>query len=157
MKTIAHTLMSIALAGSALLFVPALYLRYRAAADPLGIVDGLLRLSWWLPILFFAALLIYAEGRMSRARGLFSVYLPLFLVLSLTGVGIVGWANDGNIIVDHEARRLSRAEELAESRGERVLRESDFSLVAGPAIWAHEHLPRHPFGRAPLKAGGPAD
>ncbi len=152
-KTITSLVLNLTLTGSSLVFAPALYLRYRAGGDPAGIIDGMLRLSWWWPIFFFFAIYLHAGGQLDYARGLVPVYLPLLLTLSAVGVLALGWSNDGAIVVDHPARELTSIERRRLSKGEQVFEEVDFSSVAGVAKWAHAHLPRHPFGAPPR---GPA-
>jgi hypothetical protein len=141
--------LSVVVAGLGL--APALYLRYRALADPQGVVDGLLRLTWFSPIVFLLALTALAGGRISRARGLIPIYLPLTLVLSAVGVLAFGWTNDGSIVVAHPPRELTRAEKIRLARGEPVYQEAQLPWISPVATWAHTHLPRQPFGAPPAK------
>lgn len=125
---------------------PALFLHFRAGGDPEWIIDGLLRLSWWWPLMWLLGVYLWAERRLGRTRRMLAVQMPLLLLIAFLMSFWFGWRNDGAIIVSHEPTRLTRSERNRKARGEDFYNEANFGWVAPLAKWAHERLPPHPFG-----------
>ncbi len=144
MRMVGNLLASLGIVGSALLG-PVLYLHSRAA-DPQGIADGLLRLSWAMPILWPVGVYLETEGRLGRAKGLLKLQLPLLVGLTAATTFAFGWLNDGKTLVDDPAP-LTRAQEVALASGKPVYQETSLGPLDGVGQWCHAHLPAGPFNR----------
>ncbi len=133
----------IGIAGTALL-VPMVFLLARGGGDPEGIVDGLLRLSWFMPLVWISGVALEVKGRAGRLRGMLQLHAPLVISLSLCAFFFFGWSNDGREIV-LEPRPDSRMDALRRSRGEPAHVQGRIPVLGGLGKWAHETLPPHPF------------
>lgn len=146
MRHVGPALASVALLLSGGALAPAIYLHFRAAGDPEGIVDGTLRLTWVMPLLWLLGVWLWNERKFSRMRGMLVVQVPIVITLSLVMVLGMGWRADGTTIVSR-AGELTRAEVRKKAQGKAIYEETDFGLIAPVAKWGHRHLPPHPFGR----------
>jgi len=144
MRTAGNVLASVGLIGCAL-FGPALYLHLRAA-DPQGIADGLLRLSWAVPILWPVGVYLETEGRLGRTKGLLKLQLPLLVGLTAATTFAFGWLHDGETLVD-DPSPLTRAQAVAVASGNRVYQEFSLGPLDPVGRWAHAHLPPGPLNR----------
>lgn len=149
MRTLGHTIASLGLLGTAGLLAPAVYLAFRAGGDPEGIVDGLLRLSWFMPIVWMVGMWLESDRQLSRARGLAAMEAPILGLLAGAAIFGLGVLNDGRVIVT-EARPPSRAEQLRAQKGEAVRIEGDLGPLTSVGRWSETHLPKHPL---PLGGG----
>jgi len=144
MRGVFGFLAALGLVVTAVGFAPALYLFFRASGDPAGIVDGLLRLTWLMPIVWLVSIWLQGGRKLRATRNLLAFHGPLLVILAACSGYYFGVANDSRTIVAH-ATPLTRAEQVALADGQHVYEEGDLGPLTGAALWAHAHLPPCPF------------
>jgi hypothetical protein len=139
----------VGIVGSAVL-APMIYLSFRGGGDPEGIIDGLIRLTWLMPLVWVVGTTLEARGRPGWFKGVMQLHLPLVITLAAVGMFFLGWSNDGRVIVSKPGA-TTRSQEVRRARGERVYVEASFLIFGPVGLWAHSALPAHPL---PLPRAG---
>ncbi|MFW5878872.1 MAG: hypothetical protein ACOCVR_03550, partial [Myxococcota bacterium] len=143
MVGIGTTLSIIGIAGTALL-ATMIFLAVAASGDPQGIVDGLIRLTWFAPAIWLLGIALEVKGAKGRFRGVFQLHTPLLVGLILASIAVLGWRNIGREIV-LEPETDSPRQQLLRSRGQEAYSEGAIPVLGGLGSWAHEKLPPHPL------------
>ena len=133
----------IGIVGTAIL-VPMIYLLAIGTSDPEGVVDGVVRLCWFMPLVWIGGVALEAKGKIGSFKGVMQLHLPLVISLTLVCFFMFGWRNAGAEIV-FDPRPDGRTEALRRSRGEAAFVQRRIPLVGPLGHWAHNALPPHPL------------
>lgn len=143
MVGIGTTLSMIGITLSAVL-IPMIYLSINGTSDPDGIIDGLLRLTWFMPAVWLLGVGFESGWKSGKFKGIFRLHVPMLVFLCVISFVILGWSNRDREVVGEKLSE-TRYEKLRRKRSEEEVVQVTFPVLGRMGQWAHGSMPNHPF------------